>query len=38
MALAELVVGSGSAYIFAGLTLLGPIVGPLAGAGAMPSR
>ncbi len=34
MALAELVVGSGSAYAIAGLTLLGPIVGPLAGAGA----
>ena len=34
MALAELVVGSGSAYAVAGLTLLGPILGPLAGAGA----
>ena len=34
MALAELVVGSGSAYALAGLTSLGPIVGPLAGAGA----
>jgi len=34
MALAELVVGSGAAYGFAGLTLLGPIAGPLAGAGA----
>jgi hypothetical protein len=33
MALAELVVGAGSGYI-TGLTLLGPLVGPLAGAGA----